>query len=119
MTRPSFASLKTFALDRSFSEETSSALLLLSTMRLRCAFRSPCAGRLPMSPPDAPLLFLVFSVLTPFFGAAVMPFFFIWGFAWRAADVEKQATRGCRSRTAADECAVASRDSCEKLRRQL
>jgi hypothetical protein len=48
-----------------------------------------------------------------------MPFFFIWGLAWRAADVEKQATRGCRNREAAVEWAAASRDSCEKLRRQL
>ena len=76
MTRPSFASLKAFALERSFSEDTSNALLLLSTMRLRSAFRSPGAGRLPESPPDPPLLFLVFSVLTPFFGAAAMFFFF-------------------------------------------
>lgn len=33
--------------------------------------------------------------------------------------MEKQATRGCRKRKAAVEWAVASSDSCEKLRRQL
>jgi hypothetical protein len=118
MTNPSLFSFRTLSLAKSFNDDTSNALLLLRTIRFRSAFLSPCAGRLPESPVLAFLLFFVFSDLTPFLGAATMPFRF-GAVAWRAADVEKNAARGNSSRDAVDGRAAASIESWEKLRRHM
>jgi hypothetical protein len=118
MTFPSFCSLRTFCFPRSFSDDTSSALLLLRTMRFRNALRSPWAGRFPASPAVPLLPFLVFSCLMPFFGAATMPFL-LGAVAWRAADVENNAARERSKRGAVDEHVAASVESWEKLRRHI
>lgn len=110
MTRPSFFSSNALALLKSFNDETSNALSLLSMIRFRIALRSPCAGRLPVSPVAAFLPFFVFNCLRPFLGAAAMPFF-VGPPAYRVDDVEKKVARGAVAGRAA-----ASMESRVKLR---
>ena len=117
MTCPLMSSLNTLLLSRSCRPGTWSALLLLRTMRFRCALRSPTAGGRAVDCPAPFLPFLMTSVLVPLFGAATMPFFLGLGFAQRAAEVEKHAVCGT-AKTQRGPIAEQTERSSESLQRR-